>query len=315
MTAAIDGLPQVYGDMAKTQYSTTTGKEPAYFPRIGEYWHSNGNTGGWNYNTGRVYVNPLSGGSFGASRPGTGASYVNNAGVLMDMDSLLHESAFTADKPKNTDRWEMWDGSLTFIPGEATNQNVDRYLSYDWNSRPNTMYGQDGFRGVFLDTDAKTQNFVQWTRYTPKRPFSAASQAALHKNALPTTRYLVNGYSSGWNSTVVRVNERSDRYRDYRYSYWRDYDNFVTIRRTWVGNTVDTDDEGNATGLPTQWGSETPLIWSQTRLHLQKAWLATSSQMYPTNDSTPAIGGLWATTGTHETQRQYLSGRDATEWW
>ena len=108
--AAVDGLPQVYGDMSRTMGAITQGEEPVYFPRVGEYWHS---YQWYNWN-----VNPSSGGSFTNAAPG-GIFPVNNGSVLMDMDSLLHESAFTACCPKNTDRWEMFDGSLTFIPGES----------------------------------------------------------------------------------------------------------------------------------------------------------------------------------------------------
>ena len=36
----------------------------------------------------------------------------------MDMDYLMLDSAFSGDKPEQTDTWEMFDGSYTYIPGE-----------------------------------------------------------------------------------------------------------------------------------------------------------------------------------------------------
>ena len=214
VTAAVDGLPQVYGDTSKA-WSGTKGSEPVYFPRVGEYWHTYADEyTGWNNHTGRIYVNPLSGGGYTASRPGIGAAYVNNGSVLMDMDSLMHESGFTAARVKNSDRWEMFDGSLTFIPGETTNQNAGEN---GWYTRPNSLYGADGHRGTYLDSDVRTSNYVQWTRYTPLRPSGAAELIA---NDLPRYVKLINSYSSGWNSDCDDS------------AYDRDYNELVTWPRT-----------------------------------------------------------------------------------
>ena len=296
VTAAVDGLPQVFENVGQS-WSGTTGAEPAYFPRVGEYWHTYADTSGNNNYSGRIYVNPLSGGGYTASRPGVGAAAVNNGSALMDMDSLLHESGFTAARAKNSDRWEMLDGSLTFIPGEAANQNADER---GWYTRPNTLYGADGFRGTYLDSDVRTANNVQWTRYTPVRPSGAAFAIA---NDLPSSVKLINGYATGRNSECD----------DSRFD--RDYNKLVTYPRTAGALRRYLSADGEALRLPTKWGSDTPIIWSQTRVHLQKAWLATASEMIPVADSSAAGGSNPDGTAAYEASRQYLSGRDANEWW
>ena len=117
--AATDGLPQVYsglGSGTAAEGSGTTGKEPSYFPRIGEYWSS------WTYEG----VNPLSN-SFGYTDVTSGVYRVDNANLIMDMDYLHHDAGFTADKPGTVDVWEMFDGSYTYIPGTSNNSDDGSY--------------------------------------------------------------------------------------------------------------------------------------------------------------------------------------------
>lgn len=186
--AAIDGLPQVYMGRGVTGVndlltsSSYTGLEPSYFPRIGEYYYypyvnNNGASG---------RINPLNTGSnssdsgdgyfgIGAFRDWWGAVRVANENIAMDMNYLMHEAAFSGDKAEQTDLWEMFDGSLVYIPGLETNYYV-RGGSGDWdvnnwgvNGGGNNSNGASG--GVFLDEDVKVTRNKQIVRYSrwPRR--------------------------------------------------------------------------------------------------------------------------------------------------
>ena len=242
--AAIDGLPQVYLDL-DTLGTGTAGAEPAYFPRIGEYYSSaSGN------------VNPISTNGFSTADPQDGAYRIGNEASLMDMDALLHESAFSGDKAEQSDLWDMFDGSYTYIPGSSASSYAD--------------YGTSGQDGTYLDEDAKTARNVQLIRYTPQAYAGTVSEAG---SKLPKdTQYKNTGSSR----------------------YTRDYYTFVTKPRT----------QGNLSDDTVRWGSKAPLVWSQVRVHLQKAWIATSSEFVPKDEA-----------ANYKSSRQYESGLDPHEGW
>ena len=98
--------------------------------------------------------------------------------------------------------------------------------------------------------------------------------------------------------------------------YVRDWYHYVTKARTFGSASLDTtpgtdEETGEAIEVPTgtRWHSSTPLVWSETRLHMQKAWLATSSRF---------ISGSLATEGSgvsnYETQRFYQTEDTYAGW-
>ena len=89
-----------------------------------------------------------------------------------------------------------------------------------------------------------------------------------------------------------RDNNRQDDYKESR----RDYYTYVMRNRTFGTDYMDAAD---GTNRPRRWGSLTPIIWSETRLHLQKAWIAASSEMVP-----GATGSI-NETGNVESMRKY----------
>ena len=282
--AAETGLPQVYKNLDESTTTATNadgtpntqGLEPAYFPRMGEYYytayHNCDNT---TYGAGNFQMFPGAGNAnFGLSGnlSNASANRVQTQNVLMDMDALLHESAFTADKPKHVDTYEMFAKSYSFIPGSANNSTGD-----DYNSRTR------GNNNIFMDADALTASNRQKISYV--------------LTGTPTTGTVndaVNGLPNQY--TYVTTGQSST-------GYTRDYFRYVTASRiadalstlSNGGNATATQDLNvvtAATGTVTagegeaahdvsgaQALSATPLIWSQTRLHMQKAWLATTSEM------------------------------------
>ena len=247
VTAATDGLPQVYLD-ADGDLDTDTDRSPAYFPRIGEYF------AGYQDGPNQV-VNPLNsetGDGFGAHGSdgvfGDNAIKVNNGGVLMDMDALLHDAAFSGDKPEQSDRWEAFDAPLTYIPGSAVNK-TDTAGSYQGYY----LYGTSGNNGAYLDMDVKTGVFQQ-VRYTPR----AAGTDVASRDMLPGDVWLITP-----NTTPGNTGQESDKRRD--------WDVFVTSPRT----------RGNTASAQQRWGHTAPLVWSQASTHMQKAWLAAASDMQP----------------------------------
>ena len=73
----------------------------------------------------------------------------------------------------------------------------------------------------------------------------------------------------------------------------RDWYSFVTKART----------QGDMDSQTERWGSTVPLVWSETRVHMQKAWLATSSDFITDQD------------GDAKASRKYPSGVDSRYWW
>ena len=232
--ASIDNLPQVYarngvvntaaanitGWGARTGVGTT-GLEPAYFPRAGEYYQADYAAWSGSNWSGRIF--PLygswteSGQSYHLAglHDTWGAFNFATNDVLMDMDYLMLDSAFSGDKPEQTDTWEMFDGSYTYIPGESS--SYGHYSSgWDvngWGANGMGMYayphstdgnnqnyhsnirssgGTDSVSsGYLLDTDMKTANNKQVVRYTP-RPYEGTKGNVATK--LPNDAHFVWWY-------------------------------------------------------------------------------------------------------------------------
>ncbi len=140
----------------------------------------------------------------------------------MDMDYLMLDSAFSGDKPEQTDTWEMFDGSYTYIPGESS--SYGHYSSgWDvngWGANGMGMYayphstdgnnqnyhsnirssgGADSVSsGYLLDTDMKTANNKQVVRYT-------RAPRAMWPPSCPTTRTSCGGTTVPTAGTAAEV--------------------------------------------------------------------------------------------------------------
>ena len=176
--AAEENLPQVYKNLDDSTTTATnadgtantTGLKPAYLPRLGEYYFSSyhlhcGHAG---CAAGGFFTNPGVGVTdFGLSNAVTGVNRVATENVLMDMDSLLHEAAFTADKPKHVDTYEMFNHAYTFIPGTASNVKrpsgvyIAENVTNTTNWENSNDYGSSGSNGQFMDADVVTANNKQ----------------------------------------------------------------------------------------------------------------------------------------------------------
>lgn len=290
--SALDGLPQVYNQLGSgtgTGSLNNTGLEPAYFPRMGEYYY-------YDYaysNSAAGRINPLNGGAISLNNEASSATYVNNGSVMMDLDSLHLDAAFSGDKPEQTDTWEMFDGSLTYIPGVAT--NINYYYNWwdvnNWGVNGGENRDHNGNkRIVFMDEDIRTARNYQQVRYTP-RPFSGTVAASM--DLLPSNTRYENWWDSGSanEGPSARANDGGSAFTNREL---RTYYSLVTQPRT----------QGDITNKTERWASETPLVWSETRLHLQKAWLATSSDFISQTEGSDL-----------KSARKYDSGVDGRYWW
>ena len=141
----------------------------------------------------------------------------------------------------------------------------------------------------FLDADVKSSNYVQVARYTPRcNPLLTTSQA---KEYLPYDVWL-----------ITPTSHRSISSRDEKFK--RDYYEYVTKYRT-QGVERHYEEDMNR---PRRWGSLTPILWSETRLHLQKAWIATSSEMVA-----GATGNIDETANVESSRKYALA--DARDTW
>ena len=246
VTAATDNLPQVWLDQ-DGNLGTAGDQSPAYFPRVGEYYSEYKY---WSDNRVNGLLTSLGTssdfGAIGADR----LLQVGNANKVMDMDLLMHDAAFSGDLPEQSDRWEMLDASYTFVPGSSSNLTTHE---------DNGDHGESGRNDVLLDEDSRTERNVQQVRYTPR----LEGDSYANRDRLPQDIWAVTP-----NSTT------DNRGQDGNLS--RDWYELVTEPRT----------DGDKNNASERWASSTPLVWSETRVHLRTAWLASASQMVPegTND-------------------------------
>ena len=322
MRAATENLPQVYKNLddstttAKNADGTpnTTGMEPAFMPRLGEYYYSSyhlhcGHTG---CAAGNFFVSPGPGvDDFNLSNNMTGTMRVQTQNVLLDMDSLLRESAVTADKPKHVDIHRMFNYALTFIPGSASNvrkngsgaigENVTNTTNWEYSNN----YGSSGSDNQLVDADVMTANNRQKVTYLLTEKLPAGATVDMARTSLPLSySYVTAGQTRTTGST------------DSGYVV-RDYFRYVTASR--IADALATAAGGRATSVQdlkvsmadtgaaaladgttvsgAKATSATPLVWSETRMHMQKAWLATTSEMVSDFDN-----GYGAMNGTDDYQ-------------
>ena len=222
-------LPMVYtastyaNDVAASTVDGT-GLHPAYFPRIGEYYQN----GLVHYDSDSLSPNGnlypmLPGGFSNTWDPNNNDKQIQNSNILMDMDYLMHDIGFSADKNTQVDMWEFLDQTITHIPGSST-----------------TSGNISGQNGVLLDEDSQTAKNMQKVWYNAASGITAAEQL----QQLPqTVEYKANNINRDW--FRLAMHQRNADHADWE--------------------TLDA-------------AKDTPVIWSETRLHLQKAWLATSTE-------------------------------------
>ena len=201
VTARNDDLPMVYVDEDR-DLTTANDQHPAYFPRMGEYY--------FHYNS---YATPL----LPSLSWSSDKNKVENEQRQMDLDYLLHDIGFSADKNEQVDRWEFLNGSQTMIPGSGTN-------------------------GVLFDEDINEVRDHQTAVYQAKRQLTGKAD----RDQLPTEQNLKNSFDGStrdWWSKVLSLR--------------------TELSQKWDGTKE----------------VRTPVLWSQTRQHLQKAWMLTASEM------------------------------------
>lgn len=226
-------LPMVY--TASTYANDTaastvdgSGLHPAYFPRIGEYYQQCINHHySWDTTYGKLYPT-LTGGFSSDGNTWNNFKQVQNSNIQMDMDYLMHDIGFSADKNTQVDMWEFLDQTITHIPGSG--------------STDATIGGQND---TLLDEDSQTAKNMQTVKYNASSKIDTADQLS----QLPqTVKYMAGGANRDW--FRLAMGKRNKDYVD-----WANLDA----------------------------AKNTPVVWSETRLHLQKAWLATSSEFVTSN--------------------------------
>ncbi len=141
-TAREENLPMVYTNDNGNIY-------PEYYPKMGEYYqtgfaNSYYGIAGW----------PLVSGVRSGTLLGAGAiRSVDNSGILMDMNYLIHDAGITGTVNANVDKWEFLRGATTFIPGTAA--NVTSVAS---------IYGDNG---TVMDYDSASGSVYQAVKYVP----------------------------------------------------------------------------------------------------------------------------------------------------
>ena len=178
-----EDLPMVY--TASTYANDTAastidsdGLHPAYFPRIGEYYQSNfsGNSEYYSSN-GKLYP-MLPGGFSNTYNANANFQQVQNSNIQMDMDYLMHDIGFSADKNTQVDMWEFLDQTITHIPGSSA-----------------TSGSTGGQNGALLDEDSQTARNWQTVKYNANSEITAIEQLQM----LPqTVRYMANSANRDW---------------------------------------------------------------------------------------------------------------------
>ncbi|MFQ9093394.1 MAG: hypothetical protein ACLR5S_03200 [Ruminococcus sp.] len=118
-------LPMVYtastyADDTAASTVDGSGLHPAYFPRIGEYYQQRINHHySWDTTYGKLYPT-LTGGFSSDGNTWNNFKQVQNSNIQMDMDYLMHDIGFSADKNTQVDMWEFLDQTITHIPGSGS---------------------------------------------------------------------------------------------------------------------------------------------------------------------------------------------------
>ena len=240
-----DNLPMVYVDEDKN-LDTTDDRHPAYFPRVGEYYQYKES---YAYYNGNGLAFPFSNENQGET---TYHREIQNSDRQMDMNYLLHDVGVTATPNNyekdgivhdNIDTWEFLKESIVYIPGDG------KHTSYE-----NTRYG--GGNNVLADYDISSLNNAQKTIYTPQ-------QRKDDVNAdLPD-------YGEGKTSLILKSGNNEIK---------RDWYELVVKKRTIANETYNSSAADASKCGSDNWGSKTPIVWGENRLHLQKAWLVSASE-------------------------------------
>ena len=144
-TAREENLPMVYTNDNGNIY-------PEYYPKMGEYYQNSfessysGSIAGWPL-VSKERQDALGDGSIRT---------VDNSGILMDMNYLIHDAGITGTVNANVDKWEFLRGATTYIPGTAENDtNAYRYPS---------IYGNNS---TVMDYDSASGSIYQAVKYVP----------------------------------------------------------------------------------------------------------------------------------------------------
>lgn len=239
LKVAQDNLPMVYVDEDKDVTTTTNDQHPAYFPRVGEYYQYTENYGGYDGH-GRSYP-------FSSNYTDDGTHYraIQNSDRQMDMDYLLHDVGVSATTNNYTDDAGVKHDNID--NWEFLQQSIV-YIPGDgtYTDDNNTRFG--GGNKVLADYDISSLKNAQKTEYTPIQDTSDLSEEALPD--YKKTSLISNKINRDWYDQVVK-------------------------KRTEVNDTYNKD---SVSTVGNNWGSKTPIVWGENRLHLQKAWLVSSSE-------------------------------------
>ncbi len=239
LKVAQDNLPMVYVDEDK-DVTTTNDQHPAYFPRVGEYYQYTENYGGYDGH-GRSYP-------FSSNYTSDGNHYraIQNSDRQMDMDYLLHDVGVSATTNNYTDDAGVKHDNID--NWEFLQQSIV-YIPGDgtYTDDNNTRFG--GGNKVLADYDISSLKNAQKTEYTPIQDTSDLSEEALPD--YKKTSLISNKINRDWYDQVVK-------------------------KRTVVNDTYNKD---SVSTVGNNWGSKTPIVWGENRLHLQKAWLVSSSEL------------------------------------
>lgn len=103
---------------------------------------------------------------------------VQNSNIQMDMDYLMHDIGFSADKNTQVDIWEFLDQTITHIPGSGS-----------------TDAAIGGQNDTLLDEDSQTAKNMQTVKYNASSKIDTADQLS----QLPqTVKYMAGGANRDW---------------------------------------------------------------------------------------------------------------------
>ena len=105
-----------YANDAAASTVDGTGLHPAYFPRIGEYYQNSIYHNYYSSSTNGKLYPMLTDGFSDTGNVWSNFMQVQNSSIQMDMDYLMHDIGFSADKNTQVDMWEFLDQTITHIP-------------------------------------------------------------------------------------------------------------------------------------------------------------------------------------------------------